>query len=241
MSSIKRIIFCLPGDANNTGWQMRYHDENELLHRDNAPAVIMVDGAHEYYNHGKLHRMDGPAVIRNDKSVSYYINGKRLEFAEWKAQGGHVTPGPNDDPWHNYFTEERLKSYLGGEPYLTTYMGNNVWILPSGLVHRDDKPAYYGKDQEEWWYQGYLHRIGGPALISYGKSSISKRWYHDSILHRADGPAIVVEPTHGNQQLVEWYWQGIKYPFGKWAEYANISDHQMILFKLKYGANNVEM
>lgn len=56
-----------------TAWSL-----NDVLHRDDGPAVIFNTGREEWYQHGKLHRNNGPAVI--DKRVPnnfqiYYQNG----------------------------------------------------------------------------------------------------------------------------------------------------------------------
>ena len=76
--------------------------KNNLLHRENAPAVIYKDGDTEYWFEGKLHRdggeavnykwcelqewywhseyhrEDGPAIIYNH-GVKWYYHGKKID------------------------------------------------------------------------------------------------------------------------------------------------------------------
>jgi len=49
------------------------------FHREgNLPAVINSNGSKWYYVHGKLHREDGPAVEYSDGDKYYFLNGKEL-------------------------------------------------------------------------------------------------------------------------------------------------------------------
>lgn len=47
----------------------------DILHREDGPAIIWVDGITQWYQHGQLHRLDGPAVNEfNNKNLWYYKN-----------------------------------------------------------------------------------------------------------------------------------------------------------------------
>ena len=55
---------------------------------------------------------------------------------------------------------------------------------------------------KEWWVDGNLHRVDGPA-VEWANGS--KWWYINGKLHRVDGPA--VEWADGNKW---WYFNGEK-------------------------------
>jgi len=122
------------------------------------------------------------------------------------------------------------------EPTMTVNsVGNRVWRLSNGELHRLDGPAYeYANGSKEWWVNGKRHRVDGPAIefqdgykawllndklhredgpaIEYGNGT--KEWWVNGNLHREDGPAI--ERASGNES---WYLKGIYYPGPEeWAE-----------------------
>lgn len=51
--------------------------------------------------------------------------------------------------------------------------GTLVW-RKDGHKHREDGPAYIGKNLRSWWKNGYRHREDGPAMI-YGDGK--QEWY----------------------------------------------------------------
>jgi hypothetical protein len=57
-----------------------------------------------------------------------------------------------------------------------------------GKLHRIYGPAYisYNYGIEEWYKDGELHRVGGPARTHKD----SKWYYEEGLLHRLDGPAV---------------------------------------------------
>ena len=55
---------------------VRYCNQNEKLHREDAPAVEYNDGTKFWYIHGKLHREDGPAVEYPNGTKHWYLKGK---------------------------------------------------------------------------------------------------------------------------------------------------------------------
>jgi len=48
--------------------------KNDKLHRDNGPAIEYANGTKEWYKNGKLHRTDGPAIQYSDGSEYWYLN-----------------------------------------------------------------------------------------------------------------------------------------------------------------------
>lgn len=88
--------------------------------------------------------------------------------------------------------------------------GATYYYNGKGELHREDGPAIIIREYfKEWWLEGKLHRVGGPAAIHsdgeqywlYGKrhrmdgpaidTKRSKQWWINDELHREDGPAIV--------------------------------------------------
>lgn len=56
---------------------MRFVNENNKLHRDDGPAIILINGFKYWYKNGLLHRTDGPAVEYEDGTKSWYFEGDR--------------------------------------------------------------------------------------------------------------------------------------------------------------------
>jgi hypothetical protein len=75
--------------------------------------------------------------------------------------------------------------------------GTKRWVTYNGILHRMDGPAVISDSKMEWWIGGQLHRDDGPA-IEYNNGV--KVWYIDGKIHRLDGPA--VEYSDGHK---EWY------------------------------------
>ena len=125
------------------------------------------------------------------------------------------------------------------EPTMTVNsVGNRVWRLSNGELHRLDGPAYeYANGSKEWWVNGKRHRVDGPAIefqdgykawllndklhredgpaIEYGNGT--KEWWVNGNLHREDGPAI-----EGADGTKEWFLNGQRHrEDGPAIEYAN--------------------
>jgi hypothetical protein len=49
---------------------------NDLIHRENGPAVESADGYKAWYKYSKRHREDGPARIHSCGIEEYWLNGK---------------------------------------------------------------------------------------------------------------------------------------------------------------------
>ena len=58
-----------------------------------------------------------------------------------------------------------------------------------GLLHRDNGLAFESCCKKEWYKNGQLHRLDGPAVEW---KDGTKEWYKNGTLHREDGPAIEV-------------------------------------------------
>jgi hypothetical protein len=53
-------------------------DDDDLIHRDNAPAFIYANGNSIWYQHGLLHRLDGPAIDVGNGDGFWYIDGEKI-------------------------------------------------------------------------------------------------------------------------------------------------------------------
>ena len=53
-----------------------YYYQNNLLHREDGPALEDTNGNMLWYKNGKLHREDGPAVEYTSGYKSWYFNDK---------------------------------------------------------------------------------------------------------------------------------------------------------------------
>ena len=79
--------FSIKIDNSNT---IRYY-LNNLLHRDNGPAVEFAEGDKWWYKNGLLHRTDGPAVEYPIELKFWYLNnicyGCNSDFSpsSWKS------------------------------------------------------------------------------------------------------------------------------------------------------------
>jgi hypothetical protein len=84
----------------------------------------------------------------------------------------------------------------------TTSLGTE-YLGPTGLRHRLDGPAWVGANGRlEYWVDGAIHRLGGPAIIDNG----NERWMNDGVLDRKDGPAITL--ANGTR---EWWVNGVRH------------------------------
>lgn len=74
MTKPKRIHTVTTGPGG-----MKIHEwfENDLLHRENGPAVVYEGGAKYWLIRGKMHREDGPAFIGADGRRAWYKNGQK--------------------------------------------------------------------------------------------------------------------------------------------------------------------
>ena len=63
-----------------------YWYKDDVLHRENGPAVILVNDLKEWYKYGELHRKDGPAVKYDNGYKEWYIDGVQYTEKEWKKK-----------------------------------------------------------------------------------------------------------------------------------------------------------
>ena len=61
-------------DMSKDGTKKWY--KNDILHREDGPAVEHHDGTKEWYHNGELHRIDGPAVEYANGNKEWHFNGE---------------------------------------------------------------------------------------------------------------------------------------------------------------------
>jgi len=66
-----------------------HRKDNNLLHREDGPAVEYADGTKQWCQNGKFHRIDGPAIECPNGTKAWYQNGKY-----------HRTDGPAIEYWN---------------------------------------------------------------------------------------------------------------------------------------------
>lgn len=90
------------------------------------------------------------------------------------------------------------------EEYQVRVYQDSVQWFQNGKLHRIDGPAIERANGSKKWYQnGKLHREDGPA---FEWSTGGKSWYQNGKLHRLDGPAI-----EGSGKSNYWYIEGVEY------------------------------
>ena len=164
---------------------------NDLLHREDGPALEKADGSQEWYQNNELHRIGGPAVKRVSSffsfgtSSSFQVVGNRTRIVfhgeeEWWVNGElHREDGP---------------AVIRSD-------GSTYWYL-NNFLHRIGGPAVEQiNGVTGWYFRGRRHREDGPAVI--GPSSL-EAWYQYDLLHREDGPAFCYE------KIQEWHLNGVK-------------------------------
>ena len=69
---------------------VKYWYLNDLLHREDGPAIETSNGTKKWYLNGKRHRVDGPAIETSNGTKKWFLNGIeyiRVEYWFWnKAQ-----------------------------------------------------------------------------------------------------------------------------------------------------------
>ncbi len=73
---------------------MTVHYKNNVLHREDGPAIEHVNGTKEWYVNGELHREDGPAIEFDGGQKRWFKNGKlhredgpAVEFSHGQHEG----------------------------------------------------------------------------------------------------------------------------------------------------------
>ena len=89
---------------------------NNVLHRDDGPAIEYVSGTKEWYINGKPHREDGPAEEYYNGAKQWYKNGlrHREDGPAYEGSNGYLEWHFNDIcyDYNNDFTVESWKFFI---------------------------------------------------------------------------------------------------------------------------------
>lgn len=82
LRKIKITNLPLNGIYEDKNGDIHYYAKG-ILHNENGPAFIGIDGYKEYLVNGKWHRIDGPAIVYSStKKYEWWINGYRIDNEE---------------------------------------------------------------------------------------------------------------------------------------------------------------
>jgi hypothetical protein len=199
-------------------------DENEfcpskILHRENGPAVIKMNGTKKWFRNNLLHREDGPAIETPDGYKYYYRNHKRHRI------DGPAIIRPNGS-YEWWFENKRHRNDENG-PSVKTEEGSEYYYK-NDIQHRVNGPAVKLYDPVinqfyyEWRYEGKFHRENGPAIIEkvfkyyvwYNHGIIQRIkqtnkyniYFKDGIIHSPnDYPAIVIKTINEFERFKQTY------------------------------------
>jgi len=197
---------------------------DEVLHREDGPAVLLSDGTEEWYFEGRLHRTDGPAKIDSSGKLSWYTHGvlhrdedlpaviKPDGSKRWYLNGSCYSI---EDGYRQDVTQRRWGHAKGRSsstficdrkdgPAIVRSDGTQIW-MQDDKPHRVGGPAKIdGAGNERWYVKGKLHRLDGPAVVM---SNGSQEWWVEGLLHRDDDlPAVIA--ADGRQ---EWFVKGLRH------------------------------
>lgn len=192
---------------------LKYY-ENNILHREDGPAVIMYDEKNKiklkaYYTRGMLHREDGPALIEYNKNgyvekIHYYMNDIRHR-KDGPAIIDYYWNGSKIFSFHYYYNDmlHRCPRLISCYPKIWDYGPAEVYYNMNGL------PI-----SEKYYTKGKLNRIqnvsDGPALVEYYDNGKIKceEYYISGTPGRLKGPHII-EYYPNNKVKWEAYVKGI--------------------------------
>ena len=73
LSTLDGYILIIFDNGKSKQWRL-----NDLLHRQDGPAIELADGDKEWYVNGKRHREDGPAYKGGNGEKQWWLNGKQV-------------------------------------------------------------------------------------------------------------------------------------------------------------------
>ena len=69
----------------------KFYYLNNLLHRDDGPAIELANGTKCWYKNGQRHRIDGPAIEHYNGNKEWHLNGiyygwnNNFSISSWKS------------------------------------------------------------------------------------------------------------------------------------------------------------
>lgn len=124
-----KYYYCY-SDKNDKDYNAEGDDRENILHREDGPAIEYDNGNKEYWFMGKLHREGGPAIDYANGQKEYYVNYKlhREDGPAFEHADGHKKYYVND-----ILHREDGPAIIGTNGY------EEYWV--NGKLHRLDGPA----------------------------------------------------------------------------------------------------
>lgn len=169
---------------------------------DNDAPDIEKNGCKVWVDEeGRPHRENGPAIILPEGGKFYFIHGKMCN------KDGQFPKPRNVVKLEHLKKSKNKRGQLHCEdtPAVILKSGHQEWWF-NGTLHREGGPAVIYPDGkgEKWYRHGLLHREDGPAKISHsGYKVCYKKWFRNGVLHREDGPAVI-----GDDGTEKWHEDG---------------------------------
>ncbi len=180
---------------DDTYYEVKYNGtkiwyKGNLVHRDELPAMICVDGTKKWYQYGQYERgNDLPSIESGNGRKIWYLDGKIGRIGDKPA----VIEPDGEQRWYKDGKYHRDKG-----PAVITQDGTMMWYR-NGKLHRDEMPAIVQPNIVYKWYEnGLKHRDNDlPAIININGDLV---WYRYDKIHRDNGPAIIRKTG-----VLSWY------------------------------------
>jgi hypothetical protein len=82
--------YCITDEEGSTRWVTINGYGDEMLHREDGPAVEHYDGTKMWFQYGGHHREDGPAYIGSDGHEEYWYQGKQIKVNTLKEFQSYI-------------------------------------------------------------------------------------------------------------------------------------------------------
>lgn len=73
-------------DKGNWTERTEWRNEEDLIHKEDGPAVEWKSGEKEWYINGQIHREDGPARMGRHGYNRWYLNDVEYSEEEYKTE-----------------------------------------------------------------------------------------------------------------------------------------------------------
>lgn len=146
------VLNHIPGERELVSKFTTPHNNGDILHNEDGPAVVWSNESVEFHVNGILHNPDGPAVVDRQKNfvrMEWFIHGVR-----------HREDGPAIEHINH-----------NGTKYLVYYQ--------DGKMHNTDGPAVIHPSGTKLWYnRGVIDRLDGPAIINMTDNNVlGNQWF----------------------------------------------------------------
>lgn len=140
MDPIKRelVVQFTPESTMTTGnnGDKYWKDQEDILHREDGPALEYADGSNEWFVHGERHREDGPAFEYADGFKEWYLHNKRH-----REDGPAVENSDGSNEWWAYGERHRED----GPAVINADGSIEFWLNGEQIIVEDMETEYLDK------------------------------------------------------------------------------------------------